>query len=133
MPEASTTASTLTEQEVRTRTCRPSPRISQSVPVGSQWDQARLTERAVRSAELHGLTRPNCLERSMTLWWMLRLKGVRGDLNIGARKQGSQFEAHAWVELGGRVLNDDAEIHAHYARFDSPITAGELEPQSNQK
>jgi len=81
--------------------------------------------RAVRSAQLHGPTNPNCLERSMTLWWMLRRAGVEAELQIGARKQGTRFEAHAWVELNGQVLNDVEEVHQHYARFDAPIAAAE--------
>ena len=59
----------------------------------------------------------------MTLWWLLRRDGVEGELHIGARKEGTEFKAHAWVELGGEVLNDSAEVHNHYARFDAPIAA----------
>jgi len=84
--------------------------------------------RAVRSIELHGPTNPNCLERSMALWWILRRGGIDGELCIGARKDGGRFEAHAWVELGGEVLNDSAEVHQHYARFDAPIAAATGKP-----
>ena len=97
-----------------------------SLPDDSQRETALRAVRAVRSVELHGPTNPNCLERSMTLWWMLRRDGVDGELHIGARKDGGRFEAHAWVELGGQVLNDGAEVHQHYARFDAPIAAAEL-------
>lgn len=93
------------------------------LPAALQRETALRVLRAVRSAELHGLARPNCLERSMTLWWMLRRKGVQGELHIGARKEGPRFEAHAWVELGGEVLNDGADVHEHYARFDAPLAA----------
>jgi len=79
--------------------------------------------RAVRSAELHGPANPNCLERSLTLWWLLRRNGVESELHIGARKEGPRFEAHAWVELRGNVLSDAAEVHRHYARFDAPLVA----------
>jgi hypothetical protein len=81
--------------------------------------------RAIRSAELHGPATPNCLERSMVLWWLLRREGIRGELHIGARKSGTQLEAHAWVELVGQVLNDHAEVEKHYARFDAPIAVAE--------
>src|SRR5437868_6858259 len=47
--------------------------------------------RAVRSVELHGPGTPNCLERSLLLWWLLRRAGVQGELRIGARKNGSHF------------------------------------------
>ena len=93
------------------------------LPALAQSEAARRTVRAVRSAELHGLTKPNCLERSVTLWWMLRREGIEGELHIGARHQAGKFEAHAWVELDGRVLNDAADVHQHYARFDAPIAA----------
>jgi hypothetical protein len=79
--------------------------------------------RAVRSAELHGPSDPNCLERSLTLWWLLRRNGVESELHIGARKEGARFEAHAWVELRGKILNDAAEVHQHYTRFDAPLVA----------
>jgi Transglutaminase-like superfamily len=81
--------------------------------------------RATRSAELHGLKTPNCLERSLTLWWLLREKGIDAELHIGARKSESRFQAHAWVELAGAVLNDSADVHKHYTRFDAPIAAAE--------
>jgi Transglutaminase-like superfamily len=100
-------------------------RLSQSLPADLQRETAMRAVRAIRSVELHGPTNPNCLERSMTLWWILRREGVDGELHIGARKEGGRFEAHAWVELGGQVLNDGAEVHQHYARFDAPIAAAE--------
>jgi Transglutaminase-like superfamily len=89
-------------------------------------DELMMTERITRAAhraERHGLGKPNCLERSLTLWWLLRLAGIEGELHIGARKNDSKFEAHAWVELRGTILNDSPEVHQHYARFDAPIAA----------
>jgi hypothetical protein len=83
----------------------------QSLSADVQRETALRALRAVRSVPLHGPTNPNCLERSMTLWWMLRRDGIDGELHIGARKEGGQFMAHAWVELGGQVLNDGAEVH----------------------
>jgi hypothetical protein len=105
----------------------------QSLPENLQHETALRAVRAVRSVELHGPTSPNCLERSMTLWWLLRRDGVEGELHIGARKQGARFEAHAWVELRGQVLNDSAEIHKHYARFDAPIAAAIAEPRAAKR
>jgi hypothetical protein len=101
--------------------------------VDEQRVAALRTLRAVRSIELHGPTNPNCLERSMSLWWMLRRDGIYGELCIGARKEGGRFEAHAWVELGGEVLNDSAEVHQHYARFDAPIAAATGKPHVAKK
>jgi len=98
-----------------------------------QREMALRAARAVRSAELHGPANPNCLERSMTLWWLLRRDGVEGELHIGARKESGRFEAHAWVELDGQVLNDGADVHQHYARFDAPIAAAVAGPHADTK
>ena len=106
-----------------------SSRVPRSLPADAQRELALRAVRAVRSVELHGPTKPNCLERSITLWWLLRQDGIEGELHIGARKQDGRFEAHAWVELGGKVLNDDVEVHQHYARFDAPIAADDTESQ----
>jgi hypothetical protein len=104
-----------------------------AMPVDVQRQTVLRAVRGVRSAELHGLTNPNCLERSMTLWWLLRRDGVRGELHIGARREGARFEAHAWVEQSGQVLYDSEEVHRHYARFDAPIAAVKAEPYPEGK
>ena len=103
----------------------PFPR-RQMVEPAAQLQIAERITRAVSSAERHGPGTPNCLERSLTLWWLLRREGIGGELHIGARKSESRFEAHAWVELSGVVLNDSPNVHKHYTRFDAPI-ADELE------
>jgi hypothetical protein len=105
-----------------------SSREAQTLPIELQHEMAGCAARAVRSAELHGPATPNCLERSMTLWWLLRREGVECELHIGGRKEGAKFQAHAWVELDGKVLNDSAEVHNHYSRFDAPIAAAEAGP-----
>jgi len=87
----------------------------------TQLEMAERITRAARSAERHGPGTPNCLERSLTLWWLLRREAIEGELHIGARKSESRFEAHAWVELDGVVLNDSPNVHKHYERFDAPI------------
>lgn len=89
----------------------------------AQLELARYVTRLAEKAERQGPLRPNCLERSLVLWWLLRRRGVPAELRIGARKQDAQFEAHAWVELAGEVLNDSETVHTHYARFDGPIAS----------
>ena len=101
---------------------RPADRAA-AAPSGFPLDTAMRAARAVRSAQLHGPTAANCLERSMTLWSILLHEGVDGELHIGARKQDAQLEAHAWVELDGQILNDADEVREDYTQFDGPIAA----------
>lgn len=59
-----------------------------------------------------------CLPASLLLWWLLRRRGIAADLCIGARTLTGEFEAHAWVEFEGVVLNDDQEVRDIYFPFD---------------
>lgn len=72
-----------------------------------QWRSASAAAVAIRRAAEHGVFRPRCLVRSMALTRMLDARGIRGSrIEIGVRGTGDEFAAHAWVELGGRVLGD---------------------------
>jgi Transglutaminase-like superfamily len=84
----------------------------------SLTDQARTMARMVRLASDHGIFRGNCLERSLTLWWLLGRHGIETDLRIGVRRALGQFEAHAWVELDGIALNDSNDVGQRYSPFD---------------
>ena len=57
-----------------------------------------------------------CLQRSATTASLLRSHGVLADLVIGV--QHIPFRAHAWVEVGGRVVNDKPYMHEIYAVLD---------------
>lgn len=46
----------------------------------------------------------HCLQRSAAATRLLRKSGIHGRLVIGYRP--SPFVSHAWVEVGGRVVND---------------------------
>ena len=43
------------------------------------------------------------------------------------RKRRGEFEAHAWVELGGVVLNDGGEGHVHFVPFEGSVVAMETQ------
>jgi Transglutaminase-like superfamily len=45
-----------------------------------------------------------CLQRSAAAACLLKRNGVPAELVIGAQQM--PFKAHAWVEVGGRVVND---------------------------
>ena len=52
----------------------------------------------------------SCLQKSFSLWMMLRKVGIDSDLMIGINNITKDFSAHAWVELEGNVLNDKPDI-----------------------
>jgi Transglutaminase-like superfamily len=83
--------------------------------------QVYLTTKMVEAAARHGPYRANCLAQSLVLWWLLRRQGIEGDLRIGVRKTTGLFEAHAWVEWLGFVLNENQDVHQRFAAFDRPI------------
>lgn len=72
----------------------------------------------LRRAADHGLLRPKCLVRSVALSRMLDKHGIHGaKVRVGVRRLDGQFAAHAWVELGQRVLGDDIGHVAGFAHL----------------
>jgi hypothetical protein len=59
--------------------------------------------------------RNECLEQSLSLWYLLRRRGVAADLTFGMRQY--PFGAHAWVSYRGEPLNEDREALRHYVAF----------------
>jgi len=90
-------------------------------------DVASVTAMTLDLAARNMFFRTNCLERSLALQWLLRRRGIATNLRIGARKESALFEAHAWIELDGVVLNDPEEAHLHFAPFKGEITALETQ------
>lgn len=68
---------------------------------------------AVDRASIYYFKRAWCLQRSATTVCFLRLFGFPAELVIGVRKM--PFYAHAWVEMGGRVLNDKELVQSYYS------------------
>jgi hypothetical protein len=88
---------------------------------GSAESHARTVVRVVAAAAAHGPYRANCLQQSVTLWWLLRRRGLESELRIGTRKEGGRFDAHAWVEFQGLTLNESRDVHARYTAFEQPV------------
>lgn len=53
-----------------------------------------------------------CLEQSLALYVLLRRRGVPAELRLGVVP--SPFYAHAWVEVDGAPVNEDAETVARF-------------------
>ena len=72
---------------------------------------ARAEYRVAMAAALYP-GRAACLERSLTLYWYLRRRGIGVDFRMGVQMY--PFLAHAWLELDGQAINDVPE---HVRRF----------------
>jgi hypothetical protein len=108
----------------------PSEALQQSLHVSApDIDPVQITARMVNAAARNAWTPSTCLEKSLTLWWLLRRRGLISELRIGARKINEKFEAHAWVERNGTAINEPQAAHRHYAPFDPTLSAMPLERQ----
>ncbi len=67
--------------------------------------------------------RPTCLRRSLVLLRELRRLGLAGTLHVGVRSENGVVLAHAWIQVGDEVVNDDRAVTDRF----SSIAAGELE------
>lgn len=59
-----------------------------------------------------------CLDRSVALWFVLRQHSLEGTVRIGVARDGDTFDAHAWVEYRGAVLNDTPDVADRFTVFD---------------
>ncbi len=81
----------------------------------SKGDDAFALERTCKAAECACVWYPKkalCLQRSAVTTCLLRLAGLPAKLVIGA--QAMPFQAHAWVEVRGQVVNDHPGVTRVY-------------------
>jgi hypothetical protein len=57
-----------------------------------------------------------CVQRSAATACLLRSYGISAQMMIGTQQM--PFKAHAWVEVGGRVVNDKPYMREMYAVLD---------------
>lgn len=93
------------------------PRAELSLTDPEARAHAEQLARMVQIAAGRSPLRPSCLDRSLVLWVLLRRHGYSSTLRIGARKEGTRFEAHAWVEVNGVVVNDAEDVGRRFAAF----------------
>lgn len=99
----------------------PAEQTTECAATAEQMSFAHLIAKREESAARHLFYQPNCLEQSLTLWWLLRLRSIPSEIRIGGRRTEDRFEAHAWIECGGEVLSSGGEGHLHFIPFDEPI------------
>lgn len=77
---------------------------------------------ALRRATLYAPWTGRCLARALSLWLMLRRRGVNAELHLGVRRKGGALDAHAWLVHEGRVVADDDSVWTEYpGRFASTV------------
>lgn len=89
----------------------------ESVPA-SAWldlDAVKAAERAVATAGALYPGRALCLEQSLLLYYVLRRQGIAVSYCQGIMSH--PFQAHAWIEYQGRVINDIEEHARQFARL----------------
>ena len=78
-------------------------------------DQAEAIARMVAAAaRLHPVP-AKCLAKSMTLWFLLARVGIDSQVRIGVAVVDDLFDAHAWVDLEGRILLGTPESVSQYS------------------
>lgn len=55
-----------------------------------------------------------CLSQSLVMRLLLNRKGISSDLKIGLSQNQGAFDAHAWLEKDGLLLNDHPSVIANY-------------------
>ena len=63
-----------------------------------------------------------CLDRSVLLWYLMQQRGLDGRIRIGVARDDDDLVGHAWVELDGRVVNDNPDVAGMYSVFDEDPT-----------
>ena len=89
-------------------------------PLADPLEVAIEMTRIVDAAARNSLAGKNCLRESLMLWLVLKKRGIEAELHIGAPSNPQsqpKWEAHAWIELDGQVLNDKPNVAKRYSRF----------------
>ena len=88
-------------------------------PVGKQTPAPDAVERVCSAMDMACIwywKEALCLQRSAATACLLKKYGVPAQMVIGAQQM--PFKAHAWVEVGGRVVNDKPYMPEIYGVLD---------------
>ncbi|MBC9909737.1 lasso peptide biosynthesis B2 protein [Chitinophaga varians] len=62
----------------------------------------------------HPFLKGRCLSQSLVMQCLLGRQGIPSALKIGIQRRDGQFDAHAWLEKEGSLLNDHPAIVSQY-------------------
>lgn len=85
----------------------------------TELETVKVVEHAVAMAGALYPGRAKCLEQSLTLYYLLRRHGVAAVYCHGV--QPYPFQAHAWIEYRGEVVNDVPEHVGLFSRFSDQL------------
>lgn len=74
--------------------------------------------RAVRECSRY-VPRASCLTQALAAKTLLDRHGFQSVLKIGAARNDGKFEAHAWIEIDGRIVLGKQPFHSRYAVFEA--------------
>lgn len=97
------------------RTIRWARRLAGQTEASNDWNCAERSARSVAIAAAFFPGRAICLEQSVALYVLLRRRGVAVSLRIGV--QPYPFQAHAWIELDGRPVFENADELVKFVAF----------------
>ena len=110
----------LVQASLRLRGFQPTMRSLQWLIERTQGDVFDGTTRWV--AEINRVATPHrpasCLDKSVFLWFLMRLNRLDPQLRIGVASGTDGIDGHAWVEMWGVVVNDEPDVATHYAVFE---------------
>jgi len=97
--------------------------------------QAHCTAGLVRKAANASIIKGKCLSQSLVLWHLLRIQNIDSELRLGFRKGENElpisidnFNAHAWVEFQGAVLNDTPDVYERFVVFKESLLQSDVLP-----
>lgn len=102
---------------LQNRTGRPEPAMTEE----ALRERVVITSRMVLAAARNSPFPSTCLERSLSLWWLLARQNVATQFRVGVKKDGEKFAAHAWVERNGVAIGEPEGSHLHFAAFDQEM------------
>lgn len=56
-----------------------------------------------------GVFRPNCVSRSLVLFYFLRRKGYPAEIYFGVSKKRNRLDGHSWLCVNGEPLAEEAD------------------------
>ncbi len=90
--------------------------VDTASPASNDCDHQMVAEivRAVRFASRY-VPYASCLTQALAAKRLLGHHGQSSDLKLGVAKSSGEFEAHAWLEIDGRIVLGKQRLHSRYS------------------